>query len=141
MLELSIERRHRVLKLSFAGDFTVDDLDAIDGAILRFMGGEGRELDGVRCLYDLTAVTALAVPSSRFAVRAQVPPLLPFGRVVVPFAEAPPDFGSSYKRMAGVTAHQQPLVVPSLEDAYARLGIRDTPRFEPIEPGGSAALQ
>jgi len=132
MLDVSFEKTHRVLKLAFTGDFTEEDLDAIDPAILRFMSGAGRDVDGVRCLYDMTAVTALAVPTARFVERAQVPPLLPFGRVVVPYADAPEHFGRSYRAMRGVTAHDQPLTVPSLDVAYGYLGIQETPRFERI---------
>jgi hypothetical protein len=132
-MELSFERTHRVLKLTFTGDFTEDDLDAIDPAVLRFMAGAGRDLDGVRCLYDMTAVTALAVPTARFVERAQVPPLLPFGRIVVPYADAPEHFGRSYRAMRGVTAHDQPLTMPSLEIAYGYLGIEGAPQFERLD--------
>lgn len=127
--ELSFEKTYRVLKLAFRGEFTVEDLDAIDPAVLRFMAGAGREVDGVRCLYDMTAVTALSVPQGRFAQRARVPPPLQFGRVVVPFPGAPEDFGKSYRAMRGVTAHEQPLIVPSLAVAYGYLGIGETPHF------------
>ena len=131
-VELSWERTYRVLKLAFHGEFTAEDLDAIDPALLRFMAGAGREIDGMRCLYDMTAVTALAVPPGRFAHRAQMPPPLQFGRVVVPFAGAPADFGKSYREMRGATAHQQPLIVPTLEIAYGYLGIEGVPHFEAV---------
>ena len=131
-LDLSFEKTYRVLKFAFRGAFTAEDLDAIDPAVLRFMAGAGRTVDGVRCLYDMTAVTALAVPSGRFAQRAQMPPPLQFGRVVVPFADAPADFGKSYRAMRGVTAHEQPLIVPSLDVAYGYLGIDGPPHFEPL---------
>jgi hypothetical protein len=132
-MDLSFERTYKVLKLAFTGDFTEQDLDAIDPAILRFMAGPGRHVDGVRCLYDMTAVTALAVPTARFSERAQVPPLLPFGRIVVPYAGAPEHFGRSYRAMRGVTAHDQPLTMPSLEIAYGYLGIQNAPQFEPLD--------
>ena len=133
VLALSFEKTHRVLKLTFTGDFTEEDLDAIDPAILRFMSAAGRNIDGVRCLYDMRAVTALAVPTARFQERARTPPLLQFGRIVVSYANAPKDFGTSYRAMHGVTAHDQPLTVPSLEVAYGYLGIDGMPQFEPLD--------
>jgi hypothetical protein len=132
VLDLSLERDHTVLRLGFTGQFDVFDLDAIDPALLRFLTGVGRELDRVRCLYDMTRVTKMTVPTDRFAARAKRPPLLPFGRVVVPPAEAPADFGISYRSMRGRTAHEQPLIVPSLDVAYGYLGILGSPQFEPV---------
>jgi hypothetical protein len=132
MLDLSLERRHAVLKLTFVGEFDVADLEAIDPAVLRFIGGAGWGLEGIRCLYDMTGVSRMTVPTDRFAARAKAPPLLPFGRVVVPPADAPADFGISYRTMRGKTAHEQPLIVPSLEVAYGYLGIAGAPQFEPV---------
>ena len=41
MFNLSFERLRKVLRLSFAGIFTTEDMDSIDPALIRFLGGEG----------------------------------------------------------------------------------------------------
>src|SRR6185312_16852882 len=61
MLALHYERRHKVLAITVAGVLSSEDLADPDRVVLRFLAGR----EGVRGLYDLSAVDAVAVPVSR----------------------------------------------------------------------------
>jgi hypothetical protein len=130
MLHASFEPGAKVLRLTFSGSLTTDDVDAIDPLIARVMVERNCVHQGVRTLYDMRALEALAVPSSRFAERAGLPPIGKLTRVVV----APPwanggDFGRSYRDAQAVYSHSQPTIVPTLLDAYRLLSVVD-PDFQ-----------
>lgn len=131
MFRLSFEATYKVLRFDFAGVFTPQHLDSIDPALVRFLGGKGRGHAGVRSLYDMTEVEMLAVPRSRFAERARKAPIGNLPRVVVAPRAGPEDFGRSYREERAFSSHRQPIIVPTLADAYAMLKLVD-PVFQPL---------
>jgi hypothetical protein len=46
MFSLSFEPLHKVLRLDFTGLFTTRDLEAVDRAVVRFLGGFDRAGEG-----------------------------------------------------------------------------------------------
>lgn len=133
MPTLSFERTHGVLRLDFAGVFTSEHLDRIDPALIAFLGKEGGRHEDVRSLYDLSKVTVLAVPQSRFAERARQPSIGNLPRIVVAPRDAGEEFGQSYRREKQFSRHEQPIIVATLADAYELLGLSG-PRFQPVAP-------
>ena len=131
MFSLSFEATYKVLRFDFASVLTPQDLDDIDVALVRFLGGEGRWHVGVRSLYDLTEVEMLAVPRSKFADRARKAPIGDLPRVVVAPRAGPEDFGRSYREERAFSTHRQPIIVPTLADAYAMMDLVD-PVFRPL---------
>lgn len=131
MFSLSFEVTYKVLRFDFAGIFVPQDLDNIDIALVRFLGGEGRRHAGVRSLYDLTEVEMLAVPRSKFADRARKAPIGDLPRIVVAPREGPDDFGRSYREERAFSTHRQPIIVPTLADAYTMMELVD-PVFRPL---------
>jgi hypothetical protein len=133
MFTLSFDRTHKVLLARFTGIFTSEDMASLDAALIHFFSHEDQaHRKQVRGLYDLSAVEAVAVPASKVAERARQPPIVPGLRVVVAPCNAAGDFGDVYRRHQRIAADTEPMVVPTLEDAYALLGLAD-PRFEPLE--------
>jgi hypothetical protein len=135
MLHASFEPTATVLRLTFSGSLTADDVDAIDPLIVGVMADQDCEDRGVRMLYDMSAIDAVRVPSSRFAQRAATAPVGKLMRVIV----APPwanddNFGSSYRDTQGVYSHCQPTFVPTLLEGYRLLSLSD-PRFRPVSRG------
>lgn len=131
MLALSFERLRRILCLRFTDLLTNDDLDAIDLALLRTAAEHGTGDRDIRCLYDMTEIRAIAIPQSRFAERASKPAIGDLMRVVVAPPWAGDGFGESYRSARCVWPHAQPIIVGTLVEAYALLGIA-IPRFEPL---------
>lgn len=139
MMSIAFERRRRVLRLKFAGLFTSEDLDAIDPALLRFLGGgwddgglERPAKAPVRLLYDMVEVTALAVPSTRFAERARLPAIGALSRFVIAPPEAGPEFGQSYREEGVRSGTPQPVIVRTRMEAYRLLDLGE-PSFDEIE--------
>jgi hypothetical protein len=137
MLHSSFEPSANVVRLTFSGSLTMDDVEAIDPLIGSVMVEHSSAKQGVRILYDMTAVESLSVPSSRFAQRAQQVPVGKLMRVVVapPWANSE-NFGSSYRASQSVYAHAQPIIVPTLLQGYQLLSLR-APRFQPLNKESS----
>ena len=131
MFSVSFEGTFKVLRFDFSRVFTTEDLDGIDLAIVGFLGGEGRRDDNVRSLYDMTEVEVLTVPKSRFAERARKAPIANLERVVVAPRAGPADFGHTYREEQAISTHRQPIIVPTLADAYRFMGLVD-PVFVPV---------
>ena len=129
MHSVSYDQVHNVLRLDFAGPFTMADLDAIDPAITGFLKEQNRS--AVRTLYDMTHIEALAVLQIRFAQRARLPPIGKLKRVIVAPPWASHDFGRTYRDAQQFSAHSQPLIVSGLLDAYRVLALVN-PRFQPL---------
>jgi hypothetical protein len=130
MVDLSFERAHKVLRFTFSGPFSTEDLDAVDPVLVRFLGAEEGRRD-IRGLFDMTGVEVIAVPQTRFVERAGKPAIGDLMRVVVPPLWAGEDFGQSYRRSHGSWSHAQPIIVGTLVEAYTLLGMAD-PRFETL---------
>lgn len=129
MIEVAVERRHRILFSRIVGIFTSDDLEALDRVVKQFVHEHGP----VAGLIDWSGVDLIAVPSSRMVQRGRAPQIAPGERRVM---VAPPD--GPVHNMVRAYAEQQrdygnvePIVVTSLEEANAVFGIAD-PVFEPV---------
>jgi hypothetical protein len=133
MFTLLFDCTSEVLFARFTGVFTTDDFDKLDTALIHFLSGEGQPFaTRVRGLYDLSAVEAIAVPQSRAAEQASRPPIVRGLRVVVTPLKAGENFGHTYRRHQRMAADSEPMIVATLAQAYALLGL-DDPRFEPVE--------
>jgi hypothetical protein len=128
MLNLAFDRKNRILRVTVSGIFASEDLDALDHAVLEFVGREGQ----VRSIYDFTAIEAFAVPHSRMILRAQQPAIVSEQRVLV----APPVVGveasQAFSRHQREVGERGLVIVADLEEAYAVLRLRN-PQFEPVE--------
>ena len=131
-MAVAFDRTHKVLRLDFSGLFTPEDIDSIDISVIEFLGGAGRDQGAVRLLYDMTEVTALAVPATRFADRARMPAVGGLERVVVAPRHAGPEFGRTYREEGLRSGTAQPVIVSSRQEAYRLLGLIE-PSFEQIE--------
>ena len=129
MFSLSFERRHRVLMVRVTGVLSSQDFDIHDRAVLAFLAREGI----VRGLYDFSGVDAVAVPASRIVQRGQAPSIIA-DRVVVAPRAAGEDFARSIREQQQLAGHREPIIVPTLGEAYLLLEL-DNPQFEPIDAG------
>jgi hypothetical protein len=127
MLTLLFERQHRVLLARVSGVLSSEDFEAHDRAVLTFLGREG----AVRGLYDFTAVEAVAVPASKVVQRGQTPPIIPEMRVVVAPRRTGEEFAQAIREYQRLAGYREPLIVPTMTEAYALLGL-DDPVFEAV---------
>jgi hypothetical protein len=132
MFSLSFEPLHKVLRLDFTGLSTTQDLKAIDRAVVRFLGGFDRVGEGIRSLYDMTEVAALAVPHTRFEQRASKRAIGNLERIVVAPPWAGEDFGASYRKGRELWRHVQPIIVRTLAEAHGLLNLLE-PRFVSVD--------
>jgi hypothetical protein len=133
MFTLFFDRASEVLLARFTGIFTTEDFVNYDAALLHFLSNDGQPFaDRVRGLCDYSAIEAIAVPQSRIAEQASRPPIVKRLRVVVAPRSAGDGFGDSYRRHQRIAADSEPVVVATLAEAYALLGL-ENPHFEPVE--------
>jgi hypothetical protein len=126
---LFYERRHNVVMTRITGVLSSQDIGDHDRALLNFLAGK----EGVRGLYDLSLVDALAVPISKINQRGQRPAIIEGMRVVVaPPAAAGLDFAIRIADQLRAAGHREPLIVETLGEAYRLLEL-DNPQFERIE--------
>lgn len=129
MFSLFYERHHRVLMVRITGVLSSDDIAMHDRAVLRFLAGK----DGVRAIYDLSKVETLAIPASKIAQRGQRPAIVTGQRIVVSSSAGGTEFVriiADEQRTAGLA---EPTVVPTLEQAYALMGLGKDAAFEPVD--------
>lgn len=129
MFSLFFERRHRVLMVRITGVLSSEDIATHDRVVLRFLAGK----DGVRAIYDLSTVEALAVPASKIAQRGQRPAIVTGHRIVVSSSAGGAEFVriiADEQRTAGLA---EPTIVPTLEQAYAQMNLGKDAVFEPID--------
>jgi hypothetical protein len=133
MFTLFFDRASEVVLARFTGVFTTEDFVNYDAALIHFLSNDGQPFaDRVRGLCDYSAIEAIAVPQSRIAEQASRPPIIKRLRVVVAPRNAGDGFGHSYRRHQRIAADSEPVVVATLAEAYASLGL-DNPHFEPVE--------
>jgi hypothetical protein len=126
---LAFDRNHRVVLVSFRGQFGSDDIATLDAAAHAFVAKNGP----VHFLLDFTGVQRVCMPDRAIAERAERPPLCPgFKRVIV--APHPEIFGlyclfAAKQRRMGA---DPPVVVRSMQSAVDFLGLR-LPGFAPVE--------
>ena len=128
MIALFYEPRHRVVLARVSGVLSSDDLDAHDRTLLPFLADKS----DVRAIYDFSAVETLAIPASKIAQRGQRPAIITGRRVVVSADQAGSEFAriiADEQRAAGLA---EPTIVPTLEEAYVRLGLGLDSSFEPV---------
>ena len=133
MFTLLFDRASEVLFARFTGVFTAEDFSNYDTALIHFLSNKGQPFaDRVRSLCDFSAIEAIAAPQSKVAEQASRPPIVRRLRVVVAPRNAGDDFGHTYRHHQRMAADSEPVVVPTLEAAYALLGLAN-PKFEPVE--------
>ena len=129
MLTLSYERRHNVVLTRVSGVLSSEDIAEHDRVLLHFLAGK----EGVRGLYDFSAIDALAVPISKINQRGQAPAMIDGMRVVVaPSGAAGLDFVTRLSEQHRAAGHSEPVIVGTLGEAYRLLEL-DNPQFERIE--------
>lgn len=84
MIEVAFEPAHRILFSRFIGIFSVDDIEALDTVVKRFVHEHGP----VAGLIDWSGIETIAVPLSRMVQRGRAPQIAPGARRVM---VAPPD--------------------------------------------------
>jgi hypothetical protein len=131
MFTLSFERSHQVLMVRVGGIFASNDMTELDDAVIRFLSRQHDDAS-VRGLYDFTEVQAIAVPASKFAERGLRPPIVRGLRILVAPAGASEGFGRSFGNQQRTAGNSEPVVVATLAEAYALLGL-DNPYFEAVE--------
>jgi hypothetical protein len=131
MITLWFERRHNVLMARATGVLSSEDIETHDRAVLRFLAGRS----GVRAIYDLSGVDALAVPTSKIAQRGQRPAMISERRVVVASRQAGAEFARIIRDQQSAAGLPEPLIVSSLDEAFALLDLDRTAKFEPIDIG------
>ena len=129
MLELSIDRRCRIVVVRFVGSIDPGDFAAIDRALQALP-----DAASLRVIIDLGDVTDVGIDSADMAGRARRLPALPTPYKIL---VAPSDlsFGLSrqfttHRNLAGLAG---PQIVRSFAEALERLGASDA-RFEPLPP-------
>ena len=89
--------------------------------------------EDVRAIYDLSGVETLAIPASKIAQRGQRPAIVSGQRIVVSSSTGGAEFVriiADEQRTAGLA---EPIVVPTLEQAYARMDLDKDAVFEPVD--------
>ena len=129
MLTLWYERRHNVLMARVTGVLSSEDIAAHDRSVLHFLAGR----TGVRAIYDLSGVDALAIPTSKIAQRGQRPAIISERRVVVASRQAGEDFARIIRDNQSAAGLPEPIIVATLEEAYAALDLDGAALFEPVE--------
>lgn len=128
MFALFFERHHQVLMAKVTGVLSSEDIDTHDRVVLHFLAGKS----GVRAIYDLSDVEALAIPASKIAQRGQRPAIVTGKRVVVAPAQGGAEFAriiADEQRDAGLP---EPVIVGTLADAYRELALGTDAEFEPV---------
>jgi len=129
VLALFYERQHKVVLTRITGVLSSEDIAEHDRALLHFLAGK----QGVRGLYDFTAIEALAIPISKINQRGQTPAIIEGERVLVaPIGTPGFDFAKRISEQMRGAGLRDAAVVGTLEDAY-RLLTLDHPEFERIE--------
>jgi len=128
MFTLSFDKKHRVLRSTFSGIFSSDDIKASDLATLAFTALHGPS----RGLIDFSNTEVMGVPVSKLLERSLQPQMTP-GRervMVLPqndWTVLAQRFGEQ-QRLGG---SRPPVVVSSVDEAYFILGLVD-PCFEEV---------
>jgi hypothetical protein len=131
MLTLWFERRHNVLLARVTSMLSSEDIETHDRSVLRFLAGR----TDVRAIYDFSGVDTLAIPASKIAQRGQRPAMITGRRVVVASRQAGADFAHIIRDQQSAAGLPEPLIVATLEEAYAQLGLDRAADFEPVEVG------
>ncbi len=129
MLTLWFERQHNVLMARLTGVLSSEDIETHDRSVLRFLAGRS----GVRAIYDLSGVDALAVPTSKIAQRGQRPAMVSGRRVVVASRQAGEEFARVIRDQQSAAGLPEPIIVSTLEEAYSILGLELASVFEPVD--------
>jgi hypothetical protein len=129
MIEVTFERRHRILLSRFIGVFSFDDIEALDTVVKKFLHENGP----VGALIDWSGIETIALPPWRLVQRGRAPQIVPGQqRVMIAPPEGPiHDMVRAYADQQRDYGNVEPIVVRSLEEACAVFAITD-PAFEPV---------
>lgn len=116
MLELYYDRTHHTLLGKFQNILTPSDLRAFDEAERRLVAEVGMK----RGILDLTGVTAIAIPDSLLRQRGRTQSAFGQQRAVVTTRHETYALARTY---ADLQHHFEPLIVTSLDEALALLGV------------------
>jgi hypothetical protein len=131
--QLAFERRHRVIKAKAAGVLATQDLFDLDMALVAFLAREMiMDTTSLRCLYDFSEITAVAVPQTKAEERGSLPAIVRGHRVMVLSRTLACSLVDSFVQGQRRAGHHQLTIVGSLEEAHALLGF-NAPQFEAIE--------
>lgn len=129
MIEVAFEHRHRILLSRFIGVFSFDDIEALDRLVKQVVHDHGP----VAGLIDWSGIDTVALPPWRLVQRGRSPQIaLGQKRVMIAPPEGPiHEMVRAYADQQRDYGNVEPIVVCSLEQAYAVFGITD-PVFEPV---------
>jgi hypothetical protein len=131
--QLAFEHRHRVIKATAIGVIATQHLLDLDRALIAFLSREMMaDAASLRALYDFSEVTAIAVPQTMAEERGSLPAIVQGHRVMVQSRALACDLVQSFVQSQRRAGRHQLMVVTSLEEAHAALGLK-APRFEAIE--------
>ena len=127
MIELSIDRRHRIVVVRFVDSIDPGDFATIDRAL--------RDLPdaaSLRCIVDLGGVTDPGIRSPDLVERAKRRPVLatPYKVFVAP-TEISFGISRQFATHRGLAGLPGPRIVRSFEEALQRFDVADA-RFEPL---------
>ncbi|MCA0305730.1 MAG: hypothetical protein LCH95_25310 [Proteobacteria bacterium] len=127
MIELSIDRHHRLVVVRFVDSIDPDDFTDLD----RVLQGLP-DIASLRCIVDLGGLADGRIGSSALVARAKGRPALPTAYKVF---VAPSDFSFGISRQFAthrdLAGQAGPRIVRSFDEALQRFGVVDA-RFEPL---------
>ena len=127
MIDLSIDREHRIVVVRFVDSIDPDDFAAIDRALKGLP-----DAASLRCIVDLGGITDIRVAGLQLVSRAKGSPALPTAyKVFVASTEL--SFGisrqfSTHRDLAGLPG---PRIARSFDEALQRLEVTGA-QFEPL---------
>jgi hypothetical protein len=131
--QLAFERKHQMLSIKAAGVLATQHFLELDMALIAFLAREMiADKASLRCLYDFTEITAVAVPQIKAEARGRLPAIIRGQRVIVLPRTIECSFVDSFVQSQRRAGHHKLTVVGSLEEAYALLGL-NAPQFDAIE--------
>lgn len=131
--QFAIDRRNGVLLVKFAGELTLESLNAFNAALAGVVEHE----KPTAAVIDLTGISSDGVKSSTLSSQGKMPTLMP-GKPRVFVVNDPAMYGllRIYAAHQEVSGQTSPMIVRSLTEAFQGLALVD-PSFEPVT-GGTA---
>ena len=125
MFSLEFEGDHKVLLTRFSGMLLPDDIRGLDEAVRHFIRDHGH----VRGLLDFSGVSVVAIPESFFQSPSRSPQFSrEQQRVFVASQEEVLALAHRYASQEGDYGYIQPVIVPTMAEAYEVLNI-EAPNF------------
>lgn len=129
MLTLLLDRSAMILMVRFHGLFISEDIATHDAFVSRLVQRDGP----VRGIIDLSQVTIVAVPLTRFVEVSRRPQLVPGSqRILVASEPAMTELARVFQNHQELVGNTVPRIVQSLGEAYAAMGVSGD-NFEPVD--------